>query len=285
MNKEINEAVVKKQNRSEDFLNLIFTEHLQDLDIAHQRAFCIAFTYNGEKFIGIAQIAQTLHESQSSVGSKLRQIYEKISTIPDSPLFGYTKNNDKAQMVYYWLWNDLWPEYEKKLTLPPQPVTLERCWTQLKKKKTPGKTIEILKKEDIKESGVRPVKEKLPKGSCFQFSVNLDSQDPRHLILLEREPNGTVVCLCPSEYAPNTQCNTENIVPQYPPSAEEFFEASGEGIEQIIGIITENLLPLHWLEESKQEAKELELQDLQQLLSELEQNPPYQVYFTEFLII
>nr|WP_255512204.1 DUF4384 domain-containing protein [Planktothrix sp. FACHB-1355] len=123
----------------------------------------------------------------------------------------------------------------------------------------------------------------VPVNSDIKYEVKVEREG--YLILLEREPSGAVCCLCPSEYAPNSRCATGVMVlPQCPPSEYATFGSDEVGREQILALITQELPPLDWLDKSKDEALELEREDLYGLLEYVEKYPDSQVLYTEYTV-
>ncbi|MEB3886482.1 DUF4384 domain-containing protein [Lyngbya sp. CCY1209] len=105
-----------------------------------------------------------------------------------------------------------------------------------------------------------------------------------HLTLLEREPNGTVVCLCPSEYAPNTLLsrNIEKIPQESAPYPT--FAATELGQEQWIALLTPQSPPFQWLKQSRWEAMELQLLHLQEVFEYVKTNQARLLY-TEYEVV
>lgn len=126
----------------------------------------------------------------------------------------------------------------------------------------------------------------------YQDKVRLDSEvileinvtATAYLTLLEREPNGTVVCLCPSEYAPNTLLsrNIEKI-PQEP-APYPTFAATELGQEQWIALLTPQSPPFEWLKQSRWEAMELQLLHLQEVFEYVKTNQARLLY-TEYEVV
>lgn len=91
---------------------------------------------------------------------------------------------------------------------------------------------------------------------------------PAHLTLLEREPNGTVVCLCPSPFARKSQFSQQQnrvILPQ-PNSPRKVFKPNKKGTEQLLAVLTRESPGFDWLEQSRQGAIQLQASHLQEML-------------------
>jgi len=106
-----------------------------------------------------------------------------------------------------------------------------------------------------------------------------------HLTLMEREPNGTVVCLCPSEYAPNPRLSKQaEIIPQ-PSAPYPRFAATELGQEQWIALLTPQSPDFVWLEQSRREALELDSSHLQQVFEYVQQKPQARLLYTEYEVV
>jgi hypothetical protein len=91
-----------------------------------------------------------------------------------------------------------------------------------------------------------------------------------HLVLLEREPNGDIVCLSPSQYVRQNKLSVGlSILPQRDNSQTiDAFGANEPGREEWIACLLPNvpLTEFGWLETSRQEALVLEVDELVSLL-------------------
>ena len=126
----------------------------------------------------------------------------------------------------------------------------------------------------------------------YKDKVRLDSEvileinvtATAYLTLLEREPNGTVVCLCPSEYAPNTLLsrNIEKIPQESAPYPT--FAATELGQEQWIALLTPQSPPFEWLKQSRWEAMELQPLHLQEVFEYVKANQARLLY-TEYEVV
>jgi hypothetical protein len=126
-------------------------------------------------------------------------------------------------------------------------------------------------------------KDKVKFDSEVILEINLTAT--AHLTLLEREPNGTVVCLCPSEYAPNPRLSgqTERI-PQ-PSAPYSTFAATELGQEQWIALLTHQTPPFEWLKQSRWEALELQPSHLQQMFEYVKNEPEARLLYTEYQVV
>lgn len=123
-------------------------------------------------------------------------------------------------------------------------------------------------------------KDKVRLDSEVILEINLTAA--AHLTLLEREPNGTVVCLCPSDYAPNPRLSgqTERI-PQ-PSAPYPTFAATELGKEQWIALLTPQSPPFEWLQQSRWEALELQPSHLQDVFEYVKKQPHARLLYTEY---
>jgi hypothetical protein len=91
-----------------------------------------------------------------------------------------------------------------------------------------------------------------------------------HLVLLEREPNGDIVCLSPSQYVRQNKLSVGlSILPQWDNSQNiDAFGANELGREELIACLLPNvpLAEFVWLETSRQEVLVLEVDELVSLL-------------------
>lgn len=114
----------------------------------------------------------------------------------------------------------------------------------------------------------------------------LQLPQPGHLTLLEREPNGTVVCLCPSHFARKSQFTQENrvILPQ-PNNSLKVFRPNELGTEQLLALLTRESPGFDWLEKSRQEAMPLQPSQLQQMFEYVKQKPHARLLYTEYQVV
>lgn len=116
----------------------------------------------------------------------------------------------------------------------------------------------------------------VPLGSEVIFELQLP--DSAHLTLLEREPNGTVVCLCPSPFAQTSQFQPQQATTIRLPQAsapQPAFVLTEPGKEQLIALLTPKMPPFQWLEQSRFEAMALQVSQLQEMFEYVKnQNSP-----------
>lgn len=217
---------------------------------------------------------------------QLSKICEKLEAAGCPP----SKGVDRWKNAKRWLREVIFPQWAKEQGLvTPPPFTVDQIWQQLKAKAIDSNLLEVVLAEELREVpvlGARRNKSRksVPVNSDIKYQVKVEREG--YLILLEREPSGVVCCLCPSEYAPNSRCDAGVMVlPQCPPSEYATFGADEVGREQILALITQELPPLDWLEESKEEALELEREHLYGLLEYVEGNRDCQVLWTEYSVI
>lgn len=184
-------------------------------------------------------------------------------------------------------------------------LSSEELWQRLRELAVDARNLmKIVLKEEIQDPELgarrRPRTDSprltVPLDSDLQFQINLDREG--YLILLEREPSEKrhIVCLCPSEYAPNTSYATGEtfILPQREFSEERFFAADQVGCEQYIAILFEEMPRLDWLEQIERRAieltygaLELDVKHLKELVEYLKKtdDKQKQVYYRYYHVI
>lgn len=121
------------------------------------------------------------------------------------------------------------------------------------------------------------------------LGLAIDVERPGHLLVIDEGHDGTIYCLCPSWFAPNTQ--VESGVNYLPNGDAHYrsFEVSGEpGREQLLAIISEKPLELDWMPADPQSpARVLSSRDIELLLSKLRQLDPatWDAYATYFQVV
>jgi hypothetical protein len=131
-----------------------------------------------------------------------------------------------------------------------------------------------LVREVMSMMGAIPYRKGVP--SCDSVVLNgevvfcVDVPSEGHLVLLEREPNGSIVCLSPSEFVRQNRLSAGlSILPQLDnPHNFEAFGATEVGREELIACILPQvpLAEFGWLETSRQEALVLGVDELVSLL-------------------
>jgi hypothetical protein len=112
--------------------------------------------------------------------------------------------------------------------------------------------------------------------NCYSVLLNeeivfcVDMPSEGHLVLLEREPRGDIVCLSPSEYVQKNRLRKGlSILPQLDnPRNVDAFEANEVGREELIACLLPNvpLVEFGWLETSREKALVLGVDELVSLL-------------------
>lgn len=204
----------------------------------------------------------------------LRGIFQKLER-EGCDFKGATR--DKREIAQQWLREKLYPDWLKA-----------RFWQQLKDRGRPTDRMGVVLAPSAETLGMRrktpsAFLKTVPKDSDILFKVNLDRSG--HLILLEREPGGVVCCLCPSEYAPNSQHPVGEAVLPQAGSPHSSFAPNEIGREQIVAILIQEVPPLEWLPHSKQEALKLDDSHLYELLEYLGNSSEVRVLHTEYEVI
>ncbi|HAT14716.1 MAG TPA: hypothetical protein DCS91_15095 [Microcoleaceae bacterium UBA11344] len=205
-----------------------------------------------------------------------------------------SKGADRWKNCRRWLREEMFAQWAKEQGLI-KPRTIEECWNELKtkvKNSQPAKAGEmqselIVEKWEPQLAGMgarRNIKrQEFPTNSDLTYRVI--SPQVGHLILFEREPNGTIVCLCPSEYAPSSYHAGKETKLPHPDSEEKFFGSDELGWEQLLAVITPELPPFPWLEDSRQEALEVDREHLAEILDYVSGQTNAEVLYTEYLVI
>jgi len=193
-----------------------------------------------------------------------------------------------------WLQKVKFPEWAQEQGLI-KPRTIEECWNELKTqaKKYQPATDKEMQSELIVEiwepqlgsmGNRRNIKrQQIPVNSDLIYRVI--SPQVGYLILFEREPNGTIVCLCPSEYAPSSYHAGKETKLPHPDSEYESFGLDELGWEQLLAVITPELPPFAWLEDSRQEALEVNQEHLAEILDYVNGQTNAEVLYTEYLVV
>ncbi len=200
---------------------------------------------------------------------------------------------DRWKNCREWLREERFKQWAKEQGLI-KPRTIEECWNELKTKvkiSQPTKAGEM-QSELIVEKWEPRLSDMAARRNIKrqEFQPNSDltyrviSPKVGHLILFEREPNGTIVCLCPSEYSPSDYPGKETVLP-HPDSEYESFGSDELGWEQLIAVITTELPPFQWLEDSRKEALEVNQDHLAGLLDYVNGQPNAEVLYTEYLVV
>ncbi|RMH72912.1 MAG: DUF4384 domain-containing protein [Cyanobacteria bacterium J007] len=141
-------------------------------------------------------------------------------------------------------------------------------WERLKGTAQPTQQMGIKDPRHLSHLGMLPAENYLlevPLNHEVIFEIQLFQ--PAHLTLLEREPNGTVVCLCPSPFARKSQFSQQQnrvILPQ-PNSPRQVFTPNEKGTEQLLAVLTRESPGFDWLEQSRQGAMQLQASHLQEM--------------------
>jgi hypothetical protein len=206
--------------------------------------------------------------------------------------FGETKKG-RWKIGKAWLQKVKFPEWAKEQGLI-KPLTIEECWNELKTKakKSQPATNKEMHSELVVEKwepqlgnmGARSKikRQEIPANSDLIYRVI--SPQVGHLILFEREPNGTIVCLCPSEYSPSAYPGKETVLP-HPDSEYESFGSDELGWEQLIAVIAPELPPFQWLEDSRKEALEVDREHLAGIVDYVNGQTNAEVLYTQYLVV
>lgn len=220
----------------------------------------------------IPDASQIFRQTLASICAKL----EEMGCPP-------SEGADRWKNCRCWLREEMFKIWAKEQGLI-KPKSIDECWQELKEKADhqEGLTVEI---PALGNMAARPNRKRheIPVNSHLIYRV--DSPKPGHLMLFEREPNGTIVCLCPSEFAPESEYQGKETVLPHPDSEYPYFGSDELGWEQLVAVITPELPPLQWLEDSRQEALEVNQDHLAGLLDYVNGQTNAEVLYTEYLVV
>jgi DNA-binding winged helix-turn-helix (wHTH) protein len=111
-------------------------------------------------------------------------------------------------------------------------------------------------------------------GSPVRLGVALER--PGHLLLLDEGPEGTLYCLCPSQFAPSTYLTPGvSYLPQPGARYDAFVMTGQPGREKLLAVVTDDPLDLDWLpSDPRTPARILSPDDCADLLARLRVLPP-----------
>ncbi|MEZ2304338.1 MAG: hypothetical protein ACBR13_21455 [Microcoleus sp.] len=257
----------------------------------------LADQWQGELLEGTKKEEKDPATTKKSVDAAAAILRDRLQVICDKLEdagcdFGETERG-RWKIGKAWLQEVKFPEWAKEQGLI-KPRTIEECWNELKTKakKSQPRTDQEKQSELIVEiwepqlgsmGNRRNIKrQQIPVNSDLIYRVI--SPQVGHLILFEREPNGTIVCLCPSEYSPSDYPGKETVLP-HPDSEYESFGLDELGWEQLLAVITPELPPFPWLEDSRQEALEVDREHLAEILDYVNGQTNAEVLYTEYLVV
>lgn len=115
-----------------------------------------------------------------------------------------------------------------------------------------------------------------------ELKLEMTVAQSRHLTLLEQEPNGTVVCLCPSEYARESLLTVG--VHEFPQNSAPYptFAATEVGKERWLALLTPDAPRFKWLEQSRAEALELQPVQLEEVLEYVSKEGRGRLLYTQY---
>lgn len=104
-----------------------------------------------------------------------------------------------------------------------------------------------------------------------RVSLVIETERDAHLLLLDEGPEGTVYCLCPSWFAPETYLKAgRNHLPQPGAKYESFVVSGKPGREHLLAILSDAPLGLEWItSDPKTPARVLTAGDVESLVSRL----------------
>lgn len=259
----------------------------------------LADEWQGELLEGTKKEEKDPTATKKSIDAAAAILRDRLQVICDKLKdegcdFGETERG-RWKIGKAWLQEVKFPEWTKEQGLI-KPRTIEECWNELKtkaKKYQPATDkemqseliVEILEPQLGSMGNRRNIKrQQIPINSDLIYRVI--SPQVGYLILFEREPNGTIVCLCPSEYAPSSyHAGKETVLPHPDSSEYESFGLDELGWEQLLAVIAPELPPFPWLEDSRQEALEVDREHLAEILDYVNSQTNAEVLYTEYLVV
>ncbi len=238
------------------------------------------------------QNSKYLADESPNAGQIYRQNLSSISDKLEEMGCPPSTGADRWKNCRLWLREEMFKQWAKEQGLI-KPLTIEDCWNELKAKGKSSQSITgkiesqlIVEKWEpqLSKMGARPNinRQSFPLNSDLIYKVI--SPQVGHLLLFEQEPNGTIVCLCPSEFAPSTSYLGKEVQLPHIDSEYMTFGSDEIGSEQLIAVIIPELPPFQWLEDSRQEALELNQEHLAEVLDYVNSQTKVEVLYTEYSI-
>lgn len=259
---------------------IIFVERFRDKNASCTNT-AIATYYYEELVEGTTNgdAVRIFNQQLSAINQKL----EKVGCV--------FSNGHKWQDAKKWLREEIFPGWYKdyqKLLSPPFPQSLSQLWELMRSRAKRTDNMGAVLWEGVPSLGARRKKpssflKEVPKDSDILFKVRLEREG--YLILLEREPNGTVCCLCPSEYAVEWRLPAGEVTLPQLGSPCDTFGADELGWEQWLAIASLESPSFPWLEDSKREAVELDGDRLHQLWLYVDGNPDCELMYAEYQVV
>ncbi|MCC3450316.1 MAG: DUF4384 domain-containing protein [Microcoleus sp. PH2017_39_LGB_O_B] len=226
---------------------------------------------------------QTFRQTLASICAKL----EEMKCPPSEGV-------DRWKNCRRWLREEMFAQWAKEQGLI-KPRTIEECWNELKTKAENSQSTTDKEKQSelivekwepqLADMGARRniKRQKFPANSDLTYRVI--SPQSGHLMLFEREPNGTIICLCPSEFAPSSYHAGKETKLPLSDSEYESFGSDELGWEQLLAVITPELPPFQWLEDSRKEALEVNQEHLAGILDYVNGQTNAEVLYTQYLVV
>jgi len=235
-----------------------------------------------------AKAGQIFRQTLASICAKLEELEEMKCPASEGP--------DRWKNCRRWLREEMFAQWAKEQGLigGGDPDT-EQCWKELKTKAENSQSTTDKEKQSelivekwepqLADMGARRniKRQQFPANSDLTYRVI--SPQVGHLILFEREPNGTIICLCPSEFARSSYHAGKETKLPLPDSEYESFGSDELGWEQLLAVITPELPPFQWLEDSRQEALEVDRDHLAGILDYVNSQTNAEVLYTEYWVV
>ncbi len=159
-------------------------------------------------------------------------------------------------------------------------------WQQVRRVSLPTTLMGVRRSETVADLKMfpdtpSPYLTEVPVGSAIIFEGEFEPSC--HLLLLERDAENIVYCLCPSKFAPNSKCNGDRV--KLPQAKNEAFQPSVIGSEQLVAILSTAEPSFSWWERARLEAMALQSDQLQDVLNYVETAQDVQVLYSEYQVV
>lgn len=274
------------------FLQDIAAQYLPPTKRALRKVFLTIFTYEnqGESMTNIINSLNLDAACPATYQKHLTEIYKLFAQVPDSGVEQGAIGRGQSGKLFHWLWHERFPRW---LSERPHPLDdLDSAWKRLLTRASYSEDIgpvEMLPGMSPRDLGV--VEEKVwPLGSKVRLQLpRIGQEGQTHLLFLDRGISGSVYCLCPSLYAPDTCVPTGVLgemllLPQSASGRQSFTLTGKPGQEQLFALFTPEPLPLAWLPRAGQKPLVLSREQLLELIETVDRASNYTALYTDFLV-
>ncbi len=114
--------------------------------------------------------------------------------------------------------------------------------------------------------------------------IEMEAKAEGHLILLDRDATGEIIALSPSRYIPVTAISSGKHRFPHETSSKRVFKPATVGDEVFIAIVLSELPSFDWLEVGEK-CVQLEVEEMQELLSHVKKMSPLELIQSQFKIV